>query len=374
MLSISKQSARGLVVAVILGGLVGGCAYPGQYHKVLITSNPRGARVQVDGKFAGNTPTTYLAQSGYIGWRKYVILATKGDYQETSRVLEEGLTGLFPSEVHLVLEPTAASRTPEAIVRPPSPPAIRNLHVLIIGVGEHADRAIPGLEYAQADAKLVYEFFRDSDWSRAKKTNVHLLTSKANAQGLAATKSGIAKAIERYLKRRAVNQDDLVIIYFSGHGDQDDDGVYHWVTADSERGVLSSGFPETELNRLIAQIPARHRLIISDACHAGALSGRKNLKLRGLSGTDSILFSSCRGRETSVEWKEKGHGVFTWALVEGLRGSADSACGDGDERVTLGELKKYLEQRVPKYARKAGGRQTPVVRIPQGWDGVYLTR
>ena len=86
------------------------------------------------------------------------------------------------------------------------------------------------------------------------------------------------------------------------------------------------------------------------------------------------LITSCQGWERSADWKEKGHGVLTWALAEGLKGNADSACGDGDERVTLGELARWLKLRVPTAARKAGGEQNPVADVPGGWENVYLTR
>jgi uncharacterized caspase-like protein len=38
-----------------------------------------------------------------------------------------------------------------------------------------------------------------------------------------------------------------------------------------------------------------------------------------------------------------GHGVFTWALLEGLRGKADAS---GDSLITAGELFNYVRQRV----------------------------
>jgi len=41
---------------------------------------------------------------------------------------------------------------------------------------------------------------------------------------------------------------------------------------------------------------------------------------------------------------EKGHGYFTWALLEGLRGAAANAAGD----VTLGSLQRYVQDTVPK--------------------------
>ena len=43
-----------------------------------------------------------------------------------------------------------------------------------------------------------------------------------------------------------------------------------------------------------------------------------------------ITFASCGPGEQSYEWEEKGHGIFTYYLVEGMRGAADEK-GDNDE-------------------------------------------
>lgn len=254
-------------------------------------------------------------------------------------------------------------------------PTLRDIHVLVIGVGKFTDGSIPSLPYAEADAKFVFEFFQTSETILAKRENIHLLTSRPNNDGLLATRTGISQAVEDYLVRRATNAADLVIIYFAGHGDEDARGNYYWIPSDAKRrNLVSTAYSQSELDRMMALIPARNHLVISDARHRGALSGRGNVEIKGLSGDNKMLIVSCQGLERPVVWKKKGHGVLTWALVEGLNGYADTASGDGDDRVTLGELKKYLQQRVPKYARKAGGRQTPLVKIPELWRNVYLTK
>jgi hypothetical protein len=46
----------------------------------------------------------------------------------------------------------------------------------------------------------------------------------------------------------------------------------------------------------------------------------------------------------AYEYKEKGQGYFTWVLVEGLAGAAANEKGE----VTLANLVKYVQERVPK--------------------------
>jgi hypothetical protein len=273
--------------------------------------------------------------------------------------------------------PSTPPRPAPTVEVPPPPERIGNIHVLCIGVGDFDDKAIPPVPYAKADAKAVYDFFSASRNTLAREENVHLVTTTPNSDGLSATREGIMKAIGRYLVQRAVKADDLVILFYAGHGDQDGDGRYYWVPSNASRGeLLTSGLPESEVYRLLEKVPAKHRLLLVDACHAGALSEKRDLKVVGPAAPGLMLIASCEGSETSVALTEKGAGVFTQVLLEGLSGSADSAYGDLDKRVTLGELTKWLKDRVPPAASKAqpGSRQTPVIKMPPSWEGVFITR
>lgn len=55
----------------------------------------------------------------------------------------------------------------------------------------------------------------------------------------------------------------------------------------------------------------------------------------------------------------EGHGLFTYYLVEGLRGAGDL---DGDGTVTLQELYQYVEREVTQRSRAVGGNQHPVLK------------
>jgi uncharacterized caspase-like protein len=68
----------------------------------------------------------------------------------------------------------------------------------------------------------------------------------------------------------------------------------------------------------------------------------------------AVLTSSDVGEssEESDRWGG-GHGVFTWALINGLTGKADA---DGDHVVSADELFSYIRRVV---ALETGGRQNP---------------
>ena len=138
---------------------------------------------------------------------------------------------------------------------------------------------------------------------------------------------------------------------------------------------------ETALERFIK---AKKVVIIADACHSGGVgqsfdvarranraigvnpinAGFQNLSQIGdgvcvISASDSKQFSQ-EGRK----WGG-GHGVFTYFLLEGLKGSADY---NSDKAVTLGELIPYLSEQVRRATKNAqnptvAGRFDPALRI-----------
>ena len=371
-------------VVCILTLVTVGCP---SYEHIAITSSPSSSKVYIDGKYVGDTPfETHLLDhvTPSFDHVRHDVVVSKEGYRSQSRGLQSHFffataRSNFPDSLHFDLPPNTP-RVSHAVVRLQA--TIRNIHVLIIGVGDYDNRAIPGLKYAEADAKSVYDFFRSSQ-SVAAPRNVHFVGHEPNDDGLRATKMGITQAIEKYLIRRAVHENDMAVVFLAGHGDQDKAGTsYFFVPKDADpSSPLSTCLALSEFQRLLDRVPARTRLLIADTCHAGAISGTRNLKIRGIdrmgvaeADKTTIVFSSCSAGERAVKLDKEKHGLFTWVLLQGLRGNADSACGDGDERVTLGELQRWLKLRIPSTARKVGGKQTPTISLPQGWDGVYLTR
>ena len=66
-----------------------------------------------------------------------------------------------------------------------------------------------------------------------------------------------------------------------------------------------------------------------------------------------LIFTSCEQGETSIESSKLGHGVFTWYLLQAMRGEADNPAnktgGNGDGNVTLGEVIEYTRDQVKRF-------------------------
>ena len=72
---------------------------------------------------------------------------------------------------------------------------------------------------------------------------------------------------------------------------------------------------------------------------------------------NGVVLTSSSGNQISSWYREKGHGLFTYFFLKGIRGEAD---GDRDGTVTSEEVFGYIMENVPYLARRLFNReQTP---------------
>ena len=64
-----------------------------------------------------------------------------------------------------------------------------------------------------------------------------------------------------------------------------------------------------------------------------------------------VMIASSGTKQLATEFEALKHGVFTYALLEALDGKADN----GDRKITVNELKLYMEERVPELTKQYGG-------------------
>ena len=244
-----------------------------------------------------------------------------------------------------------------------------------MGVGRYESPDIPKLRYTVPDAEAIYEVLTGP--GGFKKEHVLLLTDKTERKP---TYRNLKWALGTFLARSA-KKDDTVVIYFAGHGapevDQrgvERDGLSKYlVPADAEPDDLySTALPMDELQTIFGRIEAERVVVFLDSCYSGAAGGRTfaSKKTRAVNVDDLFLerlarskgraiVTASRPTEVSIELPELGHGIFTYYLVEGLKGAGDL---NRDGIVTLQELYEYVEQQVTQKSRAVGGNQHPVMK------------
>jgi uncharacterized caspase-like protein len=262
---------------------------------------------------------------------------------------------------------------PPVSAPPPAPGGDR--WAVVIGVDRYESRQVPALRYSVRDAEALYQFLTGP--AGFKKDNVVLLTDRAERKP---TLRNIKWALGTFLTRSA-KRSDTVLVFFAGHGvpeidprGVEQDGLAKYLApADVDPDDLySTGLPMDELQIIFQRIEAERMVVLLDACYSGAAGGRTftSKKTRAAHVDDLFLerlarskgraiITASRPNELSLEVPELGHGLFTYYLLQGLRGAGDL---NRDGIVSLQELYEYVEQQVGQKSRELGGNQHPVMK------------
>lgn len=237
-------------------------------------------------------------------------------------------------------------------------------YALIIGVSRYKNngRGISNLEFADADAKAIYDFLQEPEAGRFSRENMLLLTNED------ATTARIREALTSFVARAEAN--DVLLIFFAGHGAHDPNAQQniYIITHDTSFSDMSqTAISMYDLRRFIdSNVKSKQLIFLLDACHSGGVSSEGmrglannllNLYLRTLLYDEKgrAIITSSDINEVSIESDKwgKGHGVFTYYLLEGLKGDADI---NKDRLVSVGELFRYVRHKVQF---DTGRRQNP---------------
>jgi uncharacterized caspase-like protein len=224
-----------------------------------------------------------------------------------------------------------AAATVKQRIRARSSRRSSKLHSVVIGIDRYRDENIRNLQYACADAIAVANLLERR--LAPPERSVHLLVDKQ------ATRDAIMTLIGETLPR-VQGSDDLVLIYFAGHGSPEHESPPDMVSrylvphgADYGR-IFATGIGlERELTALLERQSASRVLLILDACFSGLAGGRtfvgpvlrrtraifapQRISLRSLDlGSGRAMLAACKDEEVSRE--QDGHGIFTRHLLEAL--------------------------------------------------------
>lgn len=122
-------------------------------------------------------------------------------------------------------------------------------------------------------------------------------------------------------------------------------------------------------------VNAQKQLVVLDACQSGgavtsfatrgASEERAILQLARSAGT--VLLASTGTEQFATEFSTLAHGVFTYALLQGLNGEADGG-NPKDGKITVKELEAYLNDQVPELTKKYRGTSQYPTSYARGQD------
>ena len=237
--------------------------------------------------------------------------------------------------------------------------ATSTLHVLAVGINKYQNGSY-NLNYAQPDAFSFVEKLNEKSKIIFKDVN------RVEIYDEEATKENITKGFKAMIAK--AKPEDVFMFYYAGHGtlDEANNDEYYLVPTDITKlygdpaQLHARGISATDIRGFLTQIKSQKQIVLMDACHSGGAV--KSLSTRAVASDEKamvqlarssgvVMIASSGTKQLATEFEALKHGVFTYALLEALDGKADN----GDRKITVNELKVYMEERVPELTKQYGG-------------------
>lgn len=211
---------------------------------------------------------------------------------------------------------------------------------LIVGVSAY--QRLASLSNSVRDAQTIAEVLREV----AGFDQVELLVNPDQRR--------LAEQIEHHFKNK--EPDDLVLLYFSGHGITDDHGRLYFAVPDTYLDsdgqlVRASAVSCQHVHEAMGACRSRRQVIILDCCHSGAFAegllakntGKIDLR-RQLGGEGRAVLTSSSSHQFSFEESKAGLSLYTEFLVEGIvTGRADL---NHDGKISIDELHEFAKSKL----------------------------
>ena len=235
----------------------------------------------------------------------------------------------------------------------------KNRVALIIGIEKYEQT--PAANFANLDAQYFYEYARKG--FGIPKANIKLLVDEE------ASLITSISTINKWLPSKIKNNQTELIIFFAGHGLASTNGEELYILPqDSDPDLLSrTALSRTELFEQIIKLNPKSVTMFMDTCYSGISRDEKMLlasarPIRIVADDQEgipdnfTIFTASKLDQISSGLKEAEHGIFSYYLMKGLEGKADS---NQDKKITNGELLSYMDDNVSQKAAELGREQNP---------------
>lgn len=244
------------------------------------------------------------------------------------------------------------------------------LYLITIGINKYKNPKY-NLNYAEADANGVESSIKKSS------SGIFKAIVPYNIRNEKAIKSNILAALDD-VKKKSLEQ-DMLVVYYAGHGvmagESAADKEFYIVPTDvtqlygKEEMLKAKAIAASSLKEYAESINAQKQVFILDACQSsgaletvterGAAEEKAIAQLARSTGT--FWITSTGSDQFASEFEKLGHGIFTYALIEGINGKADT---NNDKKLTVRELSTYIENKVPELSEQLKG----TAQYPSGYS------
>jgi len=272
-------------------------------------------------------------------WGNETVKVIKVKIQIKNNIIVEKFEKLDPSKIKKILKP--------------------NTIAIVFGIENYANA--PKATFANKDAQYFAEYVKRG--FGVSPNNIKVLVDKE--ANLIKSFSVLSKWLPGKIQKNITE----VIIFFAGHGLATPNGKELFLLAhDSDPDLLG----RTALSRLeifdeINKLNPKSVTIFLDTCYSGTsrddktlLASARPIKIIS-SGEANIpenftIFSASQLDQISSGLENAKHGMFSYYLMKGLEGKADS---NKDKKITSGELLVYMDKNISQRALELGRQQNP---------------
>jgi hypothetical protein len=233
-------------------------------------------------------------------------------------------TGIKSDDVDQIPSPVAGFQRPHT-------------YVLSIGVSAYRDAQLSPRKYASSDAEMVARYFQSL--GGVPPSNIRLLRDGK------ALKPDIDEALLDWLPPH-MSKDAIVIVYFAGQALVTSKGDVLLVPYEGNPASPARLYPLKDLESALARLKAKQTILLFDGVVSRLQqdpTAKAVVPKWDQPGGTIIRLIGGEGLTKALEDDAHRHGLFTYYLLRGLRGEADTN-RDGD--VTLQEVAGYVSQKV----------------------------
>jgi len=237
--------------------------------------------------------------------------------------------------------------------------ATSDMYIVAVGINSYKNSNY-NLKYCVPDAQVMISTISEKGKSIFR--NIHLQTVFDEQ----ATSAGIESALSRI--EQSARPEDVFVFYYSGHGVMsEEDSDFYFVPYDvteiyGEGMLKDKGLSAKQLRDISQRIRATKQLLIIDSCQSGKIV--ETFTMRGISEEKAIahlarsagitVIAATQSEQFALEYREISHGIFTYALLQGMEGKADGS--PKDNRITVSELSGYIQATIPELTEKYRGK------------------
>ncbi|MGC4095819.1 MAG: hypothetical protein QM706_01770 [Nitrospira sp.] len=290
-------------------------------------------------EFIATLPPTKQAQQATI----HVTVAESGNATVPPQILSLTIqpAGTGADDVNHIPAPTKGFHQPQT-------------YLVSIGVGAYRDPTFTPRRYAATDAETVAAYFQSLGGVPA--SNIRLLQNRN------ALRADIHETLFGWLPLHA-GTDAVVIVYVSGQAMVTPTGDILLATYDGNSDSTRL-YPVTDLESAFSRLKAKHVIFLFDGS-VSRLRGDAKVKIASprwdLSREHTLALIGGEDLTKGLEDDQHRHGLFTYYLLKGLRGDADT---NHNRTVTFGELTSYVRQKVAWAAKVRFNQEQRPLLIP----------